>query len=121
MHETGKRRGKKIRKEQRQRFKKVLTSITTGEAPIEQLMIGSKLTVLSSWTKIFQFSLFRRALQTGVQIHMLENPLLQEIFELEQQNDTRVIPSRATNKQRTKHLHKNRAQRQRMKLDFYAD
>lgn len=119
MHETAKKRGKKVRKDQRSRFRTILSSME-GENPNEEVTVGTSVACLTSWAKVFQFSIFRRALKTGLQVHLMNNPLLQEIFEIE--NETpRVIASKATSKRRSINRNQLRDRRSRMKLDFYVD
>lgn len=119
MHETAKKRGKKVRKDQRSRFRTIL-SCMEGESPNEEITVGTSVACLISWAKVFQFSMFRRALKTGLQIHLMNNPLLQEIFEIEKETP-RVITSKATSKRRSIARNQLRDRRSRMKLDFYVD
>ncbi|GLE01451.1 hypothetical protein PINS_up010281 [Pythium insidiosum] len=90
MRETGKNIGKKNRKTQRSMLKEVLETLRTGEGPHKDLQIESETLSVSTWNRFFQANVFRRALQSGFQVHLYENPVLRDVFEVSDNVNAKV-------------------------------
>ncbi|KAE8886340.1 hypothetical protein PF005_g17692 [Phytophthora fragariae] len=82
MRESGKSIGKKNRKAQRSMLKEVLETLQTGEGPHKELQADGETLTVSTWSRFFQAHVFRRALQSGFQTHLVENEVLRDVFEV---------------------------------------
>jgi hypothetical protein len=82
MRESGKSIGKKNRKAQRSMLKEVLETLQTGEGPHKELQSEGETMTVSTWSRFFQAHVFRRALQSGFQTHLVENEVLRDVFEV---------------------------------------
>lgn len=80
--DSSKYRSKKDKKQQRSCFRDVLRTVEEGECPYETCKFGTELLELDSWVRIKQYGAFREALGSGVNLHLQENSLLREVFDL---------------------------------------
>ncbi|TMW61558.1 hypothetical protein Poli38472_012749 [Pythium oligandrum] len=94
MRESAKCIGKKNRKVQRSMLKEVLETLHSGEGPHSDLQIEGETLSITTWSRYFQANVLRRALQSGFQIHLYENPVLRDVFEVSDKSDAkeRMIP-----------------------------
>ncbi|RLN95770.1 hypothetical protein BBJ28_00015955 [Nothophytophthora sp. Chile5] len=113
MRESGKSIGKKNRKAQRSTLKEVLETLQTGEGPHKELQADSETLAVSTWSRFFQAHVFRRALQSGFQTHLLENDVLREVFDVTE-NANAKISMQSTVKRRADHKAKTVSKRNNM-------
>lgn len=73
---------KKDLRQQRSSFRDILKTIEDGMAPQETIKFGSEYIVLDTWVRRRQYAALKNALGTGVTLHLQENDLLREIFDL---------------------------------------
>ncbi|EGZ18975.1 hypothetical protein PHYSODRAFT_351401 [Phytophthora sojae] len=90
MRESGKSIGKKNRKAQRSMLKEVLETLQTGEGPIKELQADGETLTVSTWSRFFQAHVFRRALQSGFQTHLVENEVLRDVFEVTENANAKI-------------------------------
>lgn len=112
MRETGKNIGKKNRKVQRSMLKEVLETLETGEGPHKDLQIEDETLSISTWGRYYQANVFRRALQSGFQVHLLENNVPRDVFDVTENSKAKfsmisTITKRADNKTRAVHKRNN--------------
>ncbi|KAF1323636.1 Interferon-related developmental regulator 1, partial [Globisporangium splendens] len=106
MKETGKSIGKKNRKVQRSSLKEVLETLRTGEGPHEELQIEDETLSISTWRCFFQVHVFRHVLQSGFQVHMVENDVLRDVFDVSESKTAVKMSMVSTSKQRANHKSK---------------
>ncbi|KAI4460445.1 interferon-related developmental regulator [Holotrichia oblita] len=75
-------RAKKDRKQQRATFRDVLHYIESGEVPELQIKFGQECLMLDSWLRRKQYDALCCILGPGINIHLSENDLLRDIFQL---------------------------------------
>jgi len=75
-------RSKKDRKEQRSSFRDILRTVEEGETPREQVKFGRETLTLDSWVSKIQYDWLCKVLGTGLNLHLGENLMVREIFEL---------------------------------------
>lgn len=75
-------RAKKDRKQQRATFRDVLHYIESGEVPELQIKFGQECLILDSWVRRKQYDALCCILGPGINIHLSENDLLRDIFQL---------------------------------------
>lgn len=75
-------RAKKDRKQQRATFREILSHIEEDEPSDENIRFGKEVLTLSSWAKRKQYDALCTVLGPGINIHLAENELLRDIFEL---------------------------------------
>ncbi|OWZ04398.1 Interferon-related developmental regulator protein [Phytophthora megakarya] len=102
MRESGKSIGKKNRKVQRSMLKEVLETLETGEGPHKELQAEGETLTVSTWSRFFQAHVFRRALQSGFQTHLVGNEVLRDVFEVTE-NPKAKIALVSTVKRRADH------------------
>ncbi|GMF20753.1 unnamed protein product [Phytophthora fragariaefolia] len=90
MRESGKSIGKKNRKAQRSMLKEVLETLQTGEGPHKELQADGETLTVSTWSRFFQAHVFRRALQSGFQTHLMENEVLRDVFEVTENANAKI-------------------------------
>ncbi|KAG6612225.1 Interferon-related developmental regulator 1 [Phytophthora cinnamomi] len=90
MRESGKSIGKKNRKAQRSMLKEVLETLQTGEGPHKELHSDGETLTVSTWSRFFQAHVFRRALQSGFQTHLVENDVLRDVFEVTENANAKI-------------------------------
>lgn len=78
-----KHKAKKDRKQQRSIFRDILGTFEDGEVPSETMTIGSHKHEFAGWANIRRLEAVRLILESGLQEHLLANPLMHEIFALE--------------------------------------
>ncbi|KAJ2854962.1 Interferon- developmental regulator 1 [Coemansia erecta] len=116
--ESAKRHGKRDTQAQRSAMRDVLKTIDSGEAPEMRLVLGGRSVSFDCWARIVRLHSFRACLGGGLPRHFVENPLLQDIFEVEfdmssdafSRNEGRVVinPSSEIAKMRSKEMRKRR-------------
>ncbi|XP_028403089.1 interferon-related developmental regulator 1-like [Dendronephthya gigantea] len=79
-----KHRAKKDRRQQRSSFRDILRAIEDGTVPEETVKFGQETMYLCTWTQRRQYASFKELLGPGINLHLKENPLLRDIFELGQ-------------------------------------
>jgi len=77
---TNRQCAKKERAKQKGYFKGIMQSIEQGESPEEALVICDKKINFHGWQRTIQLNFIRTCLAEGTQLHMENNPLLQQIF-----------------------------------------
>lgn len=75
-------RAKKDRRVQRSSFRDILHSVEDGEAPSMCVKFGKERLSIDSWCKKRQYDAFCQILGSGLNLHLAENDLLRDIFEL---------------------------------------
>jgi len=80
--DSAKYRSKKDRKEQRSSFRDILRTVEEGESPREQVKFGRETLTLDSWVAKIQYDWLCKVLGTGLNLHLTENIMVREIFEL---------------------------------------
>ncbi|CAM9874438.1 interferon-related developmental regulator 1-like [Lampetra fluviatilis] len=75
-------RAKTDRRKQRAIFRDVLKAVEEGEAPSETIRFGPECIYVDSWLRKRTYDAFKDALGSGVRLHLQENELLRDIFEL---------------------------------------
>ncbi|XP_017777113.1 PREDICTED: interferon-related developmental regulator 2 [Nicrophorus vespilloides] len=77
-------RAKKDRKQQRATFRDILNYIENDEMPDYKVKFATEQLDINSWTARKQYDSFCTMLGSGMNIHLTENDLLRQIFELGQ-------------------------------------
>jgi len=80
--DSTKSRSKKDRKEQRSTFRDVLRGVEEGEPPSQKVKFGREMLRLESWFICLQYQWFCKQLGSGMNLHLADNYMLREIFEL---------------------------------------
>lgn len=80
--DSTKSRSKKDRKEQRSTFRDVLRGVEEGEPPCQKVKFGREMLRLESWFICLQYQWFCKQLGSGMNLHLADNYMLREIFEL---------------------------------------
>lgn len=75
-------RAKKDRKQQRATFRDILHYIENDELSELQIRFGKEVLVLDSWTRRKQYDALCHILGPGINMHLAENELLRDIFQL---------------------------------------
>ncbi|RWS27491.1 interferon-related developmental regulator 1-like isoform X1, partial [Leptotrombidium deliense] len=75
-------RAKKERRIQRSSFRDVLRAVEEGEPPSIQIKFGRERLLINSWSRKRQYDAFCQVLASGMNLHLTENELLRDIFEL---------------------------------------
>ncbi|KAJ2363665.1 Interferon- developmental regulator 1 [Coemansia sp. RSA 2607] len=116
--ESAKRHGKRDTHAQRSAMRDVLRSLEDGDAPQMRLVLGGRSVAFDRWQRIVRLHSFRTCLGGGLPTHFVENPLLQDVFDVhfdragESQADVaRVVvsPKSELAKLRTKDMRKKRS------------
>ncbi|KAJ9593807.1 hypothetical protein L9F63_027549, partial [Diploptera punctata] len=89
-------RAKKDRKQQRSSFRDILHYVEDGDPPDIQVRFGQEILALDSWCRKKQYDAFCQVLGSGMNLHLTENDLVREIFEL---GERLTPPYFAANKQ----------------------
>lgn len=77
-----KHKAKKDLRQQRSSFRDILKTVEDGIAPDEVVKFGTESIALHSWVRRRQYSALKEVLGTGVTVHLQENELLRDIFDL---------------------------------------
>ncbi|XP_063216854.1 interferon-related developmental regulator 1 [Bacillus rossius redtenbacheri] len=75
-------RAKKDRKQQRSSFRDILHYVEDGDPPDIQVRFGQEMLALDSWCRKKQYDAFCQVLGSGMNLHLTENDLVREVFEL---------------------------------------
>nr|SVE75933.1 EOG090X0ARF [Daphnia hispanica] len=75
-------RAKKDRKQQRSSFRDILHAIEENEAPDVRVKFGKETLDIDSWGCKHQYDSFCQLLGSGMNLHLAQNDLLREIFNL---------------------------------------
>ncbi|KAF5274000.1 hypothetical protein FQA39_LY01115 [Lamprigera yunnana] len=75
-------RAKKDRKQQRATFRDILHYIENESLPDLQIRFGQEVLILDSWTRRNQYYALCHTLGSGLNMHLTENELLRDIFQL---------------------------------------
>ncbi|XP_021919874.1 interferon-related developmental regulator 2 [Zootermopsis nevadensis] len=75
-------RAKKDRKQQRSSFRDILHYVEDGDPPDIQVRFGQEILALDSWCRKKQYDAFCQVLGSGMNLHLTENDLVRDIFEL---------------------------------------
>ncbi|KAI4503837.1 hypothetical protein M0802_001240 [Mischocyttarus mexicanus] len=94
--DSNKYRAKKDRKQQRANFRDILRYIEEDIVPEMHVRFGQETLYLEGWCTRTQYNACCRLLGPGINIHLAENQLLREIFDLG--NKVLPIPSQKTTK-----------------------
>ncbi|KAI9500349.1 Interferon- developmental regulator 1 [Coemansia spiralis] len=82
-HESAKKHGKRGTSTQRSAMREILRTIEHGEMPKLKISIREKTLRLNDWSHISRLHAFRTLLGSGLPTHFVDNPLLQEVFQVE--------------------------------------
>ncbi|OQR92788.1 hypothetical protein ACHHYP_03195 [Achlya hypogyna] len=124
MKESGKTIGKKNRKTQRSTFKEVLETLETGMGPQERdMLVDDEVVEVNSWCRLFQADVLRRVLATGLQVHLGQNDVLRELFQVRGHGHTKnsmisTAEKRAGHKTKARSLRASIAMRRRAQNAF---
>lgn len=91
-------RAKKDRKQQRSSFRDILHFIEDCEPPDIQVRFGQEMLELDSWRRKKQYDAFCQVLGSGMNLHLTENDLVRDIFNLGE----RVSPLNVSAQKQTK-------------------
>ncbi|XP_018321148.1 interferon-related developmental regulator 1 [Agrilus planipennis] len=91
-------RAKKDRKQQRATFRDILHYIENDDISDVQVKFGTEVLVLDTWTRRKQYDALCYVLGPGLNIHLAENELLREIFELGDRIIVGEVPLKKSNK-----------------------
>merc|ERR1712158_212929 len=80
--DSTKSRSKKDRKEQRSSFRDILRTVQDAEPPSEKVKFGQEVLYLDSWDRKLQYEWFAKVLGSGMNLHLANNFVLREVFEL---------------------------------------
>lgn len=80
--DSTKSRSKKDRKEQRSSFRDILRTVQDAEPPNEKVKFGQEVLYLDSWDRKLQYEWFAKVLGSGMNLHLSNNFVLREVFEL---------------------------------------
>lgn len=118
---------KKDLRQQRSSFRDILKTIEDGIAPDEVIRFGSESIELDSWARRRHYTALKDVLGPGVTVHLQENDLLRDIFDLGPQvkptevhkvsRYQRQLYNNAVSKARTLVRGKNRDKRNAMSMD----
>nr|CAG4638639.1 EOG090X0ARF [Cyclestheria hislopi] len=75
-------RAKKDRKQQRSSFRDILRAIEENEAPDIRVKFGKEILDIDSWARKRQYDTFCQVLGSGMNLHLTQNEMVREIFEL---------------------------------------
>ncbi|XP_034241986.1 interferon-related developmental regulator 2 [Thrips palmi] len=75
-------RAKKDRKQQRSSFRDILQYVEEDIPPEVQVRFGQEVLLLDSWCRRKQYDAFCQVLGSGMNLHLTENDLLRDVFEL---------------------------------------
>jgi hypothetical protein len=75
-------RAKKERRQQRSSFRDILRGVEQREPPAMSIKFGRERLIVDSWCRKRQYDAFCDVLKSGMNLHLSENELLREIFEL---------------------------------------
>jgi len=81
--ENSKHRTRKDRTQIRSEFKVILDSIELGYSPKESATFQHQKVDFEGWTEIRQLQFFRCYLQVGFYEHFLNNPVVQQVFDIQ--------------------------------------
>jgi hypothetical protein len=70
------------RKEQRSSFRDILRTVQDAEPPNEKVKFGQEVLYLDSWDRKLQYEWFAKVLGSGMNLHLSNNFVLREVFEL---------------------------------------
>jgi hypothetical protein len=83
VRDSSKSRSKKDRKEQKSCFRDILKTMETGEEYFEQFTLNKREVLeIKSWSMKIQYDQICQVLNLGMNLHLVENELLREIFDL---------------------------------------
>ncbi|KAJ8965275.1 hypothetical protein NQ314_004238 [Rhamnusium bicolor] len=86
-------RAKKDRKQQRATFRDILQFIENGTISDVQIKFGKEVLLLDTWTRRKQYDTLCNILGPSINIHLTENELLRDIFEITGIPAASVIPA----------------------------
>lgn len=75
-------RAKKDRRQQRSSFRDILHTVEDREPPDVRVRFGREILGVDSWCRKRQYDAFCQILGSGMNLHLTENDLLRDIFEL---------------------------------------
>jgi len=75
-------RAKKDRRQQRSSFRDILRALEEKEPPNITVKFGRERLIIDSWCRKRQYDAFCYVLKSGMNLHLAENELLRDIFEL---------------------------------------
>ncbi|KAG5898791.1 hypothetical protein JTB14_011001 [Gonioctena quinquepunctata] len=88
-------RAKKDRKQQRASFRDILQFIENDTVPEVQVKFGKEVLILDTWTRRKQYESLCNILGPSINIHLTENDLLRDIFEIMVPPPSAEIPAHA--------------------------
>ncbi|XP_046854308.1 interferon-related developmental regulator 2-like [Xenia sp. Carnegie-2017] len=97
-----KHRAKKDRRQQRSTFRDILGTIEDGVVPEEIVKFGNETMNLVTWTQRRQYAAFKDLLGPGINLHLKENLLLRDVFDLGPvQLDTKAVEKPSKDQRKT--------------------
>jgi len=94
-------------KKQKKAFREIISSIESGESPIESLTIRDVFLELNSWAKIAQLDRLRTYLGEGFIHHMANNTNMMHIFDYHVNPDPEPASPQFSKKERRRSLQEN--------------
>lgn len=91
-------RAKKDRRQQRSSFRDILRYVETREAPDMRIKFGREILNINTWCRKRQYDSLCQILGSGMNLHLTENELLRDIFELGTPMATHTLLTTKTNK-----------------------
>ncbi|XP_064632666.1 interferon-related developmental regulator 2-like isoform X2 [Lineus longissimus] len=80
--DSNKYRAKKDRRQQRSSFRDILKTIEIGESPELSIKFGPEVLIIDSWVRKRQYDMMCNCIGAGINVHLQENELVRDIFEL---------------------------------------
>ena len=80
--DSSKSRSRKDRKEQKTRFRDVLSCVQDRQPPHVRVKLGKQELTLDGWYSILQYQWFCNQLGSGMDIHLATNDKLRDVFHL---------------------------------------
>ena len=130
-HEYNRKKNRKERKEQRAVFRDMYSTVVEGDVLETSLTIEGEEISFDTWSERIQLSALRSQLSSGFQIHVRDNEVIRQIFNLGRHTgkqskmgmsklEKRMYKSKNSfaNKERTQQRNSERSKRRNVKNDF---
>ena len=130
-HEYNRKKNRKERKEQKVIFRDMCSTVIDGDALETKLKIDGEELFFNTWSERVQIDALRSSLSSGFQIHVRDNQVVRQIFNLGRTSggkakssmsnaEKRMYKSKnsVVSKERTKNMIKERNKRRNVKNDF---
>lgn len=81
-NESGRHKGKREKKQQKSSFRDILKGVQAGFVPEGSVQFGQECIDLYNWSRRHRYHAFKDALGSGTVVHLKNNMLLRDIFDL---------------------------------------